>query len=172
MAAYKVLYNNVYEALKASSIIKTVEDFNEQYDNLDKNNLIKYPACFIETGTVIWDKNETKYYELSHENQTGTAEIKIHVVYHTLNGFDKETKNKFFDIVDHVTNILQKNQSGNVDVGTYSTLLRTNEEYLFNNRQLRVAILTFETKLKDVFPERTDYITETITVTFNNDYNV
>jgi hypothetical protein len=164
MAAYNNLYTDVFDILESSTTIKHVEDFNDQYNDMENYNLCKYPACYVETGEVTWDKNENNYYELSQSPQTGLASIKIHVVYHTLKQFDKTTKTLFFNTVDHVSLLLQKTQSGNRIEGTYSTLLRTKEEYLSPNKQLRVAILTFETQLKDVFVERTDYVTETVSL--------
>lgn len=169
MSAYRNLYNSVSNTLLGSTKIHHIDDFNDQYNNSEEYNLVNYPACYIETGEVTWDKNENTYYELSQSPQTGIADIKIHVVYHTLNGFDVDTKNDFFEVVDHVVLLLQKIQSGNVDSGTFTTLLRVKEEYIQPSTTLRVCVLTFETQLKDVFVERTDYVTETITAVFIND---
>lgn len=174
MPAYRNLYNDVYNKLTASNIVvKTVEDFNDQYNNMEEFNNVRYPAVYIETGEVIWDKNENKYVQdvYSIEPQTGTANIKLHIVFHTLKSFDKNTRDEFFNLVDYVSNLVQKQESGNRIDGTYSTLLRTKEEYITPVKQLRVAILTFETKMRDIFQERTDYTTETVTMVLNQNYN-
>lgn len=175
MPSYRNLYNDIYDKLTSStSIIKTVEDFNNQYNNMEEFNNIKFPCVYIETGEVVWDKSENKYVQdvLTHEPQTGTANIKLHIVYHTLKPFNRDTREEFFSIVDYVSNIIQKSESGNRLDGCYTTLMRTKEEYITPVKQLRVAIFTFETKMRDVFTERTDYITETVTMVLNQNYNL
>lgn len=151
MSAYRYFYDTVVEKLETLTTIKTIEDYNEQYENSDQYNLIKYPAVFVESGDVEWDKNQNSFYDYASEPQTGIATIKIHVVYHTLKSFDRPTKDIFYSIVDTVSSCLQKLKGQPTEIGTFSTLLRTREEYRSDNKQLRVAILTFETQLTDVF---------------------
>lgn len=166
MAAYRILFDDVFNKLSEITIIKTVEEFNSQYDNTEINNLKNYPAAYVEASHVTWDQNMNKFYNNEIDPQTGTAEIKVHIVYHTLKSFDKNTKDIFFGIVDTVVSSLQRMQCQANEVGTYSTLLRTDESYKTNNKQLRVCILTFKTKLTDIFLEK-DNIEELVTFTIN-----
>lgn len=170
MSAYQNLYNDVFSKLESNtSVIKTVDDFNDQYNNQEEFNNIKYPAVYVETGEVEWDKNENNYASDIYlsEPQSGIANIRLHIVYHTLKKYDLQARNEFFSIVEYVSNRIQKNQSGNRTTGTYSTLMRIKEEYITPGKQLRVAILTFETRLRDVFFEREDTVTENVTATIN-----
>lgn len=168
MSAYRNLYDDVFNRLEQMAIINTVLDYNEQPDNAEQYNLVKYPAVYVETGDVEWNKNQNNFYEFGAEPQTGTAQIIIHIVYHTLKQFNKEVKDEYFGIVDEVVSCLQKLQSNPTSDGTYSTLLRVREEYLTPSKQLREAILTFETQLTDVFAER-NTIQEQITFTLAMD---
>jgi hypothetical protein len=164
MSAYLTLYNYVFDELEKSIIIKTVDDYNEQYNHAEEYNLVNYPAVYIETGEVNWEKNQNNFYEYAKSPQIGTADIIIHIVYHTLDKYDRKNKNKFFNIVDGVSNLLQKLECSPNDIGTFSTLLRIKEQYITPSKQLRVAKLTFETKLTDNFY---DYDVEEVTgITF------
>lgn len=164
MSAYRTLYDKVFEALETIEEIKTVQDYNAQYEDDDQYAVVKYPACYVETGTVEWNKDMNSFYDKATDPQTGTADIMVHVVIKTLKGFDKATKDSYFTIIDKVVNTLQKLQSGNTYTGTFTTLMRVAEEYNVPNRQLRSAILTFETQLTDIFEER-DTVTETLDAT-------
>ena len=61
MAAYKILYDKVYETLEASTQIKGVDDFNDQYNDMENFNLVTYPFCYVEAGEVDWYKNQNKF---------------------------------------------------------------------------------------------------------------
>lgn len=166
MAAYRVLFDDVFDKVQSITEIKTVEDYNGQYDNAENYNIVKYPAVFVESAGVQWNKDLNKFYDNETEPQTGTAQIKVHVVYHTLKGFDKNTKDIYYGIVDTVTSAIQRLQCQANNIGTYQTLVRTNEEYISQSKQLRVCILTFETQLTDVFLEK-EMVEEDVTFTIN-----
>lgn len=167
MAVARILYDSIYDALKACPVVKTVADYNGQYldSEIESYNLVKYPAAYVEMGTVNWEKSMNKFQEIGIDPQTGIAEVKVHVVYHTLKGFTKEVKDSYFNVIDSVTSYLQKLQSGNNDGGSFTTLLRVDEEYGIESDNLRYAILTFETRVTDVFEiEENKYIDKIISI--------
>jgi len=174
MSAYRLLYNSVLDVLEAMPSVKHVADFNDQYDinNQGNFNVVKYPACYLETSGVEWDKSTSKFTEKEKEPQTGTATIRVHLVYHTLKEFDKATKEIFFSHVDTVVAELMRLGSGNTNIGSFSTLMRTGEEYIFNYKQLRVCVLTFETTLTDAFPEFTDFTEEFVELVLTQEVKV
>ena len=173
MSAYRFLYDSVFEALESCSVINTVEDYNEQYLEPEQYNLVKYPAAYIETGVVNWNKDTTEFTITELEPQTGTAEINIHVVFNTLNGLNKVQKDRFFSICDFVVGTLQRLQGGNTEIGTFTTLMRTREEYITPNKQLRVAIITFSTQLKDQFINHSDeYVEETVELVLTKEIEI
>jgi len=170
MGAYKVLYNNIYDTLSGSTVLKTVEDFNGQYQNQEINNINKYPACYIEANNVYWDKNTNMCYTLAQPPQNGRATIRLHVVHHTLKAHNKTSKNELFDLADHVTSLVHRLQAIDNDAGNYTTLLRIQEQYITPNKQLNIAIITFETQLNDLFHVATYDLTSGITYTLSTDY--
>lgn len=167
MSAYNNLYNSVSNALAKSNILNHIEDFDNQYDNLEDFNNILYPAVYIEASNVDWNKDENTYTETEKEPQTGLAQIILHVCYHTLASFTIEERNNFNVIVDHVVNLVHRIESGNVSTGTFGKLLRIKEEYITPSKQIRVCILTFETLLKDTFEIKTDFVEEVVTMVLN-----
>ena len=173
MAAYKILYDKVYETLEASTQIKGVDDFNDQYNDMENFNLVTYPFCYVEAGEVDWYKNQNNFRsDFQKEPQTGLATIRVHMVYKTLAGFNKVEKDKFFDHGNHVVSLVQRLKTGQTNVGTFTTLLRTGEEYITPSDQLRVVVYEFETELTDIFEDTTETTTETITAVFDINYDV
>ena len=171
MSAYKILYNDIHDTLSGSTTLKTVEDFNNQYQNQEINNNLKYPACYIQASNVYWDKNNINCYSLAQPPQNGRATIQLHIVNHTLKPHKKEAKNELFDLVDHVTSLVHRMMSIENVGGNYTTLMRTQEQYISPNKQLNVAIITFETQLNDLFPVPEYEVTTGVTFTLSTDYN-
>lgn len=170
MGAYKVLYNNIFDTLSGSTTIKTVEDYNNQYQNQEINNVAKYPAVYVESNNVYWDQNSNMCYTLAQPPQTGRATIRLHVVHHTLKKHGREAKNELFDLVDHVTSLAHRLMAVDNDNGNYTTLMRVGEQYISPNKQLNIAIITFETKLNDLFPVMPYETLTGITFTLSQDY--
>jgi len=170
MGAYKVLYNNIHDTLSGSTMLKTVEDFNAQYQNQEINNINKYPACYVEANNVYWDKNNVSCYSLAQPPQNGRATIRLHVVHHTLKAHNKASKNELFDLADHVTSLVHRLQAIDNENGNYTTLLRVQEQYITPNKQLNIAIITFETQLNDLFPVAPYNLTTGVTYTLSTDY--
>jgi len=168
MSAYRFLYDTVFDTVEAVTEVNTTLDFNGQYEEAEEYKLVQYPAVYVEGSKVVWDKNLNNFDDMGKEPQTGTAEIKLHIVYHTLESFTRRTKDDFFTLIDSVTNSVQRLQCPPTSVGSFSTLLRIEEEYLTPEKQLRVAIITFETQLTDIFEER-EQVQEIITATLNLD---
>lgn len=171
MGAYKVLYNDIHEILSGSTSLKTVEDFNDQYNNQEINNNIKFPACYVEANNVYWDKNSNMCYTLTQPPQTGRATIRLHVVHHTLKKHNKESKNELFDLADHVSSLVHRLMAIDNVNGNYTTLMRIQEQYISPNKQLNVAIITFETNLNDLFPIKQYETLTGFTFTLQTDYN-
>jgi hypothetical protein len=133
MSVLKKIYNDIYDTLIANSTtngINGVSDFCHQYENPDNFNLVKYPHCYIEESEVEWNKESKVTTVNKHPNQTGQAEIKVHVVYKTLKEYNKDARNEFHTVIDKVVADLQRLQSGNSDDGTYTTLMRVKEEHV------------------------------------------
>lgn len=171
MSAVRVLYNAVYDELENEPIIKTVLDFCNQHEYPEKFKAFNYPACLVEMKSVSWDKNMNKMMPFNKEPRTGKATIKVYVLYKTLQEHERDAKNILFSYVDIVTARLQKLQCGDTNVGTFSTLMSVNEEYLLpysiSAGQVRVAVITFDTMLTDMILENEETVEETVSITIN-----
>lgn len=168
MSSYRVLYDTVFDRLKECQVIKTVGDYNGQYleDEIENYNLVKYPAVYLESSSVEWNKNINSILDFETEPQTGLAQIKVHIVGHSLKGFTKEVKDDLFALQDLVVAYIQRLEHGNDENGTFTTLLRVKEEYTSINDNLRSVVVTFETQLTDTFvTDETLYVEETIDIT-------
>jgi hypothetical protein len=171
MGAFKILYNDIIDILEADEIIKTVDDFNDQYNNLEINNNIKYPCVFVEAEAVSWYRDNVSCYTLAQPPQSGRAIINLHIIQHTLQKHNKVSKNEFFDLCDHVTSLIHRLQANENDKGTYQTLMRVSERYNTPNKQLKICIISFETILNDSFPVAPYETLTGFTFTLQNDYN-
>jgi len=169
MGAYKVLYNDIYNALSESTTIKTVEDYNGQYEDMANNNNIKFPACLIEASRVSWSEDSNNCYTLAQPPQTGKARIRLHIVNQTLKSHNIETKNELFDLSDIVSNLIHRLQAIDNESGTYKTLMRIEEEYIKPNKQLNACVITFETSVNHMFgvPEYTQTTGVTASIQIN-----
>jgi hypothetical protein len=172
MSAYKVLYDDVYDALENSTLIKTVDDFNDQYNNAKDFNIVEYPVCYVEADAVEWNRNQNNFRnDFQKEPQTGTATIRVHLVYKTLKGYNKEEKAYFYYLGNHVVSLLQRLRCVRTDGGTYTTLLRISDEYPEPIKQLRVVIYEFEAELADIFEPIATTEEEEVIVTLATKFN-
>lgn len=167
MGALRILYDDIYTKLGESTIIQTVEDYNQDYLDMENRRNIKFPAVFIETNRVYWDQNSNDCYTLAQPPQTGTASISLHIVNQSLKDHNSAYRAEIFELTEHVTSLIHRLKASDNDAGTYTTLLRTEEVYETPTKQLTTAIVTFQTKLTDSFQipdyQLTTGVTATIT---------
>lgn len=87
------IYTGIKTILASTTGVNTVELFNSQYDNEQRERVTKYPACYIEFANIDWQmsshragrniKKTTDIGNITHQ-QKGSMTIVIHIAYQTL----------------------------------------------------------------------------------------
>lgn len=75
---YILLYNKIKERLEQIPAIKSVDWFNQQYQNTEKDNAEPYPAVYVEFS------DPTNWKTAGQKMQSATMRVELHVVVHDL----------------------------------------------------------------------------------------
>jgi phage gp37-like protein len=93
MSVIADVYNGLVTRLSSVTGVNTVELFNSQYDNEQRERVTKYPAVYIEFSNISWQmsshmvaRNIKKTVDIGNltQQQKGNMEITIHLAYKSL----------------------------------------------------------------------------------------
>jgi len=103
MSSISDVYSGIKTRLSTLSSVKTIELFNSQYLNEQRERPTRYPAVYIEFTSINWlmsshraGRNVVKTVDIGNltHQQKGNMEITIHLVYQTL----KDESDSFIEI--------------------------------------------------------------------------
>lgn len=134
MSAKKDLYLAIKAKIKEKTCIKHVRLFNNQFENMEKEDTFAFPCVFVQFLNLDWS-TETEGV------QKGDTTIRLHVGFETLKTEDLEK----FDIIDDQ---IHKYIEG-LESEDFSKLSRTNEEQDVNHDNVYVWLMDYGTNLLD-----------------------
>lgn len=152
---YITVKNKFEEQLRTLPAVKSVDWFNEQYLNTDKDEVEPYPAIYIEiVDPVEWGTAGDKM-------QHGKMRVKLHVVIDTL----KPTPEPLMLLTQDVFLLINDQAFNNGDAEITSRWQRINSSVVKRYRKLKVMTTTFEAEVYDFTPM--DELTPAENITFN-----
>jgi len=108
MSVIADVYNGIVSKMAELTSVKTVELYNSQYDNEERERPTRYPAVYIEFGSIEWlmsshrvGRNIVNTADIGRltQQQKGNMEVILHLCYRTM----KDEKDSFaeIDVIRH-----------------------------------------------------------------------
>jgi len=135
-------YKNAIETLIKTNLnaIKTVDWYNQQYENYEDEKAINFPACYIEFEDPIdWQSLA------SGVQQATNAKIRLHLV-----SFDiADSPEPAMELTTELHKVIHTKRLMDGSDQLSTELMRTQSELITRYDQLKVTILSYQTTLID-----------------------
>lgn len=136
---YITIKNKFQEQLATLPAIKSIDWYNEQYLNTEKDEVELYPAVYIEiVDPVDWGT-------AGDLMQHGKMRVKLHVVVDTL----KPTPEPLMNLVQEVFLLINDQAFNNGSVAITSRWNRISTSLVKRYRKLKVMTVTFDAEVYD-----------------------
>lgn len=156
MSAKRDLYLAIKRELEEKTSVKHVRLYNDQFENMDKENTFAFPCVFVQFANLDWS-TETEGI------QKGATIIRLHVGFESL---ATEELDKF-DVIDDEIHKYIEGLEG-VD---FTKLSRISEEQDINHDNVYVWLMDYSTEILDCSGSRRGKMTKTIVTGLNVNVN-
>lgn len=156
MSSKKDLYIALRHQIERLTSVKHVRLYNNQFQNMDKENTFAFPCVFIQFLDLNWS-TETEGI------QKGLATIRLHVGFETL---AREDLGKF-DVIDDEIHKYVEGFTGE----DFTRLSRVNEEQDIDHDNVYVWLMDYSTEIIDCSGARRGKMTKTTVTGLNVNVN-